>query len=293
MRYFLDRSARRLFPLLAGFPGFVVLLIAAGLFFRSRAIVLTRPLSKLLLSSAWLPSKGEFGFLPFIAGTMYVTVVAVILALPVSLLAAAYLSECAPRRLRGLAATVIDVLAGLPSVIFGVWGVLVVVPAVGALAGLFGAASSGYSVLAGAVVLAVMISPTVMHIILEVFSSIPASLREASLALGATRWETTRRVVLRKAAPGIIAATVLGFSRAFGETIAVLMVVGNVAVIPRSPFDPGYPLPALIANNYGEMMSVPMYDAALMFAALILLVVVIVSNVLARRVLVRLERRAA
>jgi len=293
MRYFLDRSARRLFPLLAGFPGFVVLLIAAGLFFRSRAIVLTRPLSKLLFASAWLPSKGEFGFLPFIAGTMYVTVVAVILALPVSLLAAAYLSECAPRRLRGLAATVIDVLAGLPSVIFGVWGVLVVVPAVGALAGLFGAASSGYSVLAGAVVLAVMISPTVMHIILEVFSSIPASLREASLALGATRWETTRRVVLRKAAPGIIAATVLGFSRAFGETIAVLMVVGNVAVIPRSPFDPGYPLPALIANNYGEMMSVPMYDAALMFAALILLVVVIVSNVLARRVLVRLERRAA
>jgi phosphate transport system permease protein len=137
-----------------------------------------------------------------------------------------------------------------------------------------------------------MIFPTIIHISLEVFASIPFSLREASLSLGATRWETVRHVVLRKGSQGILAASVLGFSRAFGETMAVLMVAGNVPVVPKSPFDPGYPLPALIANNYGEMMSIPHYDSALMLAALVLLAAVLFFNVLARRILVRVERRS-
>ena len=136
-----------------------------------------------------------------------------------------------------------------------------------------------------------MTFPTIIHVTLEVFSTVPRSLREASLSLGATKWETTRHVVLRKGAQGILAASVLGFSRAFGETMAVLMVVGNVPAVPRSLFDPGYPLPALIANNYGEMMSVPRYDAALMSAALVLMLIVLFFNVLARRILVRVERR--
>jgi len=120
---------------------------------------------------------------------------------------------------------------------------------------------------------------------------VPVELTEASLSLGANKWQTVKLVVLRRAFPGIVAAFGLGLSRAFGETIAVLMVVGNVLAMPNGIFDPGYPLPALIANNYGEMMSIPMYDSALMFAALILLVVVMMSNFLSRSLIVILEKR--
>jgi phosphate transport system permease protein len=115
--------------------------------------------------------------------------------------------------------------------------------------------------------------------------------REASLALGATNWQTVKHVVVRRAFPGIIAAVVLGVSRALGETMAVLMVAGNVARVPHSVFDPAYPLPALIANNYGEMLSIPLYDSALLFSALVLLLVVVFFNVLSRMVLVQVEKR--
>ena len=257
MRLFKDALARRAMSLVALLPGLLVFLIVLGLFLKSKGILGVQPLSRLLFSSSWHPLKGQFGLFPFIMGTIWVTVTALLLAVPVSILTAIYLSEFAPRFVRESARPVIDLLAGLPSVVFGVWGVLLIVPAVGRLASVFGVYSSGYSVLAGGIVLAIMIFPTIIHVSLEVFASIPLALREASLSLGATRWETARHVVLRKGTPGIIAASVLGFSRAFGETMAVLMVAGNVAAVPKSPFDPGYPLPALIANNYGEMMSVP------------------------------------
>jgi phosphate transport system permease protein len=158
------------------------------------------------------------------------------------------------------------------------------------LAPALGSFSTGYTVLAGGIVLAVMVFPIIIHVCLEVFASVPYEVREASLALGANRWQTTKKVVLRKAAPGILAAVVLGLSRAFGETMAVLMVAGNVARVPGSLLDPAYPLPALIANNYGEMMSVPLYDSALMLASLVLLLVVLIFNVLSRLVLIRIER---
>ncbi|MBU4340479.1 MAG: ABC transporter permease subunit, partial [Euryarchaeota archaeon] len=114
--------------------------------------------------------------------------------------------------------------------------------------------------------------------------------REVSLSLGATKWQTIKHVVLRKARPGILAAIILGFSRAFGETMAVLMVVGNVAKVPSSVFDPAYPLTALIANTFGEMMSIPLYDSAILLAALMLLIVVLIFNILARMVLIKIER---
>jgi phosphate transport system permease protein len=216
-----------------------------------------------------------------------------VIAVPISLLTAVYLSEYAPRRVREFTKPVVDLLAGIPSVIYGVWGVLMVVPFVGhVVAPFFGAYSSGYCVLSGGIVLAIMVFPTIIHVALEVFGSVPQDLRDTSLALGATRWETVKHVVLRKGLTGIIASVVLGLSRAFGETIAVLMVVGNVAKVPASVFDGAYPLPALIANNYGEMMSVPLYDAALMLAALVLLLVVLVFNAGARYVLVKAERKA-
>ncbi|MDD8014366.1 MAG: phosphate ABC transporter permease subunit PstC [Acidobacteriota bacterium] len=293
MRLIKDYVARKFMFLLTLVPTFIVVLIVFGLFQKSKPILLAKSFTGLLFSSAWQPLKGQFGLFPFIMGTLWVTFVALIIAVPISLLTAVYLSEYAPRWIRDLAKPIIDLLAGLPSVVFGVWGILAVVPLVGdVIAPLFGTYSSGYSILAGGIVLAVMIFPTIIHVSLEVFASIPYPLREASLSLGATKWETVRYVVLRKGAQGIIAAGVLGLSRAFGETMAVLMVVGNVPVVPKSVFSPGYPLPALIANNYGEMMSVPQYDSALMLAALVLLVVVLSFSVLARWILVRAERRA-
>ena len=148
----------------------------------------------------------------------------------------------------------------------------------------------GYSVLAGAIVLSVMVIPFILNILIEIFKTIPIELSEASLSLGATKWQTIKFVLVKKALPGIIAAVGFGLARAFGETMAVLMVVGNVIKIPHSAFDPGYPLPALIANNYGEMLSIPKYDAALMFAALILFVVVMFFNALMRMLIIRYEK---
>jgi len=271
--------------------GLIVFLMILGLYSRSRPVLSLKPLSELLFSSAWHPLRGDFGLLPFIMGTLWVTAVAAAVAIPLCLLASIYLSEYVHRRLRALAAPLIDLLAGIPSVVYGVWGVLVLVPLIkNHIAPFFGVYSSGYSVLAGGAVLAVMIFPVIIHVTLEVLGSVPQEMREVSLALGATRWQTIRHVVLRKAMPGVLAAIVLGLSRAFGETMAVLMVAGNVARIPSSVFDPAYPLPALIANKYGEMLSVPLYDSALLLAALVLLIAVLAVNAAARVVLVRVER---
>jgi len=281
-----------------------LLVVGIGLVLLLRAwpVLSAQPLSALLGSATWKPLQGQFGLAPFIAGTLAVTAVAMVLAVPLCLLTAIYLAEYASPRVYGVVKPLIDVTAGIPSVIFGIWGVIMVVPAVQAIIAsdvgvwlsrwpLFSARNpTGYSVLAGGVVLAVMVFPVIIGVAEEVIRAVPRGLREASWALGATRWQTIRHVVLRRAAPGVLAATVLGFSRAFGETIAVLMVVGNVAQIPRSLFDAAYPLTALIANSYGEMMSIPRYDAALLAAAFILLLVVLVFNVGARLVLLRLER---
>jgi phosphate transport system permease protein len=186
---------------------------------------------------------------------------------------------------------VIDILAGIPSVIYGVWGIIVIVPFVSNyIAPLFGKTTSGYCILSGAIVLSIMIVPFILNILIEVFRSIPEQLVESSLSLGASKWQTIKFVLLRKAYPGIISAMGLGISRAFGETIAVLMVVGNVAKIPKGLFQPGYPLPALIANNYGEMLSIPLYDSALMLAALILFFVVLLFNLGSRLLIIRFEK---
>lgn len=267
-------------------------LIAFGLYQKSRPILATKSLSELLFSTSWHPLRGEFGFFPFIMGTLWVTGVAVAIAIPLCLLTAIYLSEYADKRVREGTKPLIDLLAGIPSVVYGVWGVLVIVPLIkDHIAPFFGTFSTGYSVLAGGIVLAIMVFPVIIHVSVEVFRAVPCEVREASLALGATKWQTVKHVVIRKAMPGVIAAIVLGLSRAFGETMAVLMVAGNVARAPSSVLDPAYPLPALIANNYGEMLSVPLYDSALLLASLVLLLVVLFFNIISRIILIRVERR--
>jgi phosphate transport system permease protein len=214
-----------------------------------------------------------------------------VIAIPLCLLTSIYLAEYAPRKVRGVVKPMIDLLAGIPSVVYGLFGILLIVPLTKSIAQVFGVTTNGYNVLSGGIVLAIMVFPVIISISSEVIETVPYSMREASLALGATKWQATKLVVMRSALPGLIAAIILGFARAFGETMAVLMVVGNVAQVPSSVFDPAYPLPALIANNYGEMMSIPQYDSALLFAALVLLVVIFLFSVGARIILARVERR--
>jgi phosphate transport system permease protein len=297
-----DQLAGHMMGLLTMATGLLVPLIGLALLLRARPILAAVPLGELLLSTTWHPLKGAFGFFPFIMGTLWVTAVAMIIAVPLSLLTAIYLAEYASARTRALVKPFVELLAGIPSVVYGVWGMLTVVPFIEKTVApvlnhwlgfipLFCADNpTGYGVLAGGLVLAVMVFPIIIAVAEEVIRAVPQGLREASLALGATRWQTVKHVVLRQALPGVMAAVVLGFSRAFGETMAVLMVVGNVSQVPGSIFDAAYPLTALIANNYGEMMSIPLYDAALLGAALILLLVVLVFNVAARLALLRWVR---
>ena len=270
----------------------VALLIGIGLYLKASPILHEKSLWSLLTTTNWKPFKGEFGFYPFIMGTLWVTGIAIAIALPLSLLTSIYLSEYAMPQVRKIVEPVLDILAGIPPVVYGVWGALAVVPFISNhIAPHFIEYSTGYSVLAGGIVLAVMIIPLLISLFGEIFRAVPKELRDASLSLGATDWQTVKFVILRKSVPGIVAAGVLAISRAFGETIAVLMVCGNIPIAPKSIFDSGYPLPALIANNYGEMMSMPNYEAALMLAALILFVIILLFNTASRVVLIRIERR--
>ena len=292
IRLLKDRCVSKTFLALTILSISTVGLIALGLFYKSLPILNSTSLYNLLFSSEWKPFKEAFGFYPFIVGTLWVTAIAISIALPLSMLAAIYLSEYAHIRVRKLVLPLIELLSGIPPVLYGVWGVLVIVPLIqDQIAPHFVEFTTGYSVLAGGIVLAIMIFPLIISIVIEVFDNVPQDLRNASLSLGATQWQTTKKVVLRKSIDGIIAAVVLAISRAFGETIAVLMVCGNLAQVPHSLFDSAYPLPALIANNYGEMMSIPMYDSALMFAALLLFVIIFLFNALSRIILYRIEKR--
>jgi phosphate transport system permease protein len=298
-----DRLAERTLLLLTALPLILLLAMLAALLLRTRPILATGPLWHLLTGETWKPFQREFGFYPFIIGTLWVTGVAMVLAVPPSLLSAIYLVEYARPATRALIKPLLDLLAGIPSVVYGVWGVVTIVPlvqkvlapAAGRWLGfipLFATHNpTGFSVLAGSIVLAVMVVPVIIAVSYEVMQTVPDGLREASLAIGATRWQTVKHAVLPKALPGIMAGVVLGFSRAFGETMAVLMVVGNVPKAPNSIFDPAYPLTALIANNYGETLSIPLYDAALMGAALVLLLVVLAFNILSALILRQVARR--
>ena len=298
-----DNFARRTFFVFTLLPVFLILIVTIALLVRSWPILNAYPLSELLFGNIWKPTNGQFGFWPFIHGTFWVTAVGVILAVPPCLLTSIYLAEYAHARTRSVAKPVLDLLAAIPPVVYGVWGLLAIVPFVDDVlaplsdrwldsVSIFSVNQpTGFGILAAGIVLAVMIAPLIISVMYEIFSTVPNDLRHASLAVGATQWQTIRNIVLPQVAPGILAAIVLGASRALGETIAVLMVVGNIPQIPTSIFDSAYPLPALIANNYGEMMSIPLYDAALLSAALVLLVVILIFNILSMLVIQRMLRR--
>ena len=292
IRILRDRAARNIMLVLTLLSIVMVAAIAIGLYLKSKPVLDSESLWTLLFSSEWKPLKGRFGFLPFLMGTVWVTLLSIAIALPISLLTAVFLTEYARPIIKKFVFPVLDILAALPSVIYGVWGVLVIVPWISkSVAPHFVDFSTGYTVLAAGIVLSVMVVPLLVSLFIEVFSSVSAELREASLSLGATRWQTALRVVMRKSLAGILASSVLAVSRAMGETIAVLMVCGCVVGLPHRLLDACYPIPALIANNYGEMLSIPLYESALMFAALMLFAVVLIFNLVSRVVLYRIEKQ--
>lgn len=292
IRILKDRTARDSMLVLTLLSIVMVADIAIGLYLKSKPVLESESLWTLLFSSEWKPLKGRFGFLPFLMGTVWVTLLSITIALPISLLTAVFLTEYARPIIKKFVFPVLDILAALPSVIYGVWGVLVIVPWISkSVAPHFVDFSTGYTVLAAGIVLSVMVVPLLVSLFIEVFSSVPVELREASLSLGATRWQTALRVVMRKSLAGILASSVLAVSRAMGETIAVLMVCGCVVGLPHGLLDACYPIPALIANNYGEMLSIPLYESALMFAALMLFAVVLIFNLVSRVVLYRIEKQ--
>lgn len=287
-----DRIAEQLMAVMTISSLLLVVAMAVGLYLKSVPILQEHSLWELLSEGEWRPMAGRFGFFPFLMGTLYVSLLALGIAIPISLLMAIYLTEYAHSAVKRYVFPLLDILAGLPSVIYGVWGMLVIVPWVSdVVAPSLRRDSSGYTVLATGVVLGVTVIPLLVSLFIEIFSNVGRESREAALSLGATRWQTTMDVVLRQTAPGVIAAVVLAASRTLGETIAVIMVCGNLAIVPSSLLDACYPIPALIANNYGEMLSLPLYESALMFAAFILFFVVLGFNLFSRLVLRKMNNR--
>jgi phosphate transport system permease protein len=246
----------------------------------------------------WDPVAGEFGALPFIWGTLYSSILALLLAMPVALGIAIFLSELCPRWLRQPLAFLTELLAAIPSVVYGVWGIFVLVPGVRALEvhtpealrrlPFFSGPPLGVGMLAAALILAVMVIPFTATVAREILKAVPVSQREAAYALGATRWEAIRLAV-HYGRIGIIGAIMLGFGRALGETMAVTMVIGNNPQVAASLFAPQYTMAAVIANEFTEAADA-LYLNALVEIGLVLFLITVIINGLSRMLIWRMGR---
>ncbi|HTQ50950.1 MAG TPA: phosphate ABC transporter permease subunit PstC [Candidatus Acidoferrales bacterium] len=248
-----------------------------------------------LISNDWDPVNEKFGALPFIFGTLVTSAIALAIAVPISIATAVYLTELAPLWLRQPLIIFIELLAAVPSVILGLWGIFVMVPwlrdhlfpwlqkCFGFLP-FFKGPIYGVSMLAGGIIVAIMIIPIITSVSREILRSVPGLQREAAYALGATRWEVTRIAVLSYARKGLFGAVILGLGRALGETMAVTMVIGNSAQIVASLFAPGYTLASVIANEFNEATG-SLYPSALFELGLVLLGVTVLVNVAAQLLL--------
>jgi phosphate transport system permease protein len=296
----LDRAWGASLSVLGAIVLIVAALIVAELWRVAKPLLAATGVARFVASSEWDVVRDTYGALPYIYGTLVTSAVALVLAVPISVGLALFLTEMSPPRFRSIVSFPIALLAGIPSVVYGLWGLFVLVPVLrksvepflGRTLGflpLFQGAPIGLGYLAAGTILAIMILPTITSIAIEVLRTVPMSLREAALALGATRWETIRIAVLPYSRAGILGATILGLGRALGETMAVTMVIGNSPTIRASLFAPGYSLPAVIANEFAEASS-SSHTAALAALGLILFAVTFLLNV-AARALVRLSRR--
>lgn len=253
-----------------------------------------------LKSVDWDPVKERFGALPFIYGTVASSIFALMLAVPISVGSAIWLSELAPVWLKNPVGFLIELLAAVPSVVYGLWGIFVLCPILrnwvepflarvfGSLP-LFQGPHQGFGMLAGSIILAIMITPTITSVSREVMKAVPNVLREGGVALGATRWEVVRMAVLPYARSGLIGAVILGLGRALGETMAVTMVIGNRSEISSSLFAPSYTMASVIANEFTEATG-DLYLASLAEIGLLLFVVTVVLNIIARLLVWRVAR---
>ena len=247
---------------------------------------------KFFAKQTWDPVAGDFGALPFIYGTLVSSLLALVLALPLAVGVAVFTTEMCPKPLRGPISFMVELLAAIPSVVYGLWGIFVLAPLLRAYVqpwlarhfgwtGLFDGPPYGIGMLAAGIILAIMIVPIIASITREVVVAVPQPQREAVLALGATRWEMIRMGVLRNARAGIFGAVILGLGRALGETMAVTMLIGNRPEIAKSLFAPGYTLASVIANEFSEA-SDDLYLSALVEIGLALFIVTLIVNGLAR-----------
>lgn len=276
--------------------GYLAIALFAGitllLFYRSLPILSEYPLSSMLTSTDWDPAGNEFGFLPAIIGTVYVTALSMLMGVPIALGTAIYIAEYAEGRTKTLVAALIDVLAAIPSVIFGLVALIVVVPFIGSyVAPVFSDNTVGVGIFTVSLVMAIVVTPFMTSLSVESLESLPDELRETSLGVGATKFETIRSVLLRAAGPGIFSAILLGFGRVFGATIVPALLIGGQTQIPGSVFSTGQTLPTLIVNDFGELMSLPLTQSALIFVGLMLVIVVWLFNFGAMLVQRRLKRR--
>ncbi len=286
----------------AAFAGGAVVTLAAMAIQMTRASAqsLSRFGPSFVATSDWDPVRESFGALPVMYGTVVSSLLALALAVPVSLGVAIYLAELAPSWIRRPLGFVVELLAAIPSVVYGLWGIFVlapwmrttVEPALGKTLGFlpfFRGPFRGFGMLAAAVILAIMILPTIASVSRDVMRSVPTSFREAALALGATRWEAVRVGVLPQARSGIAGAIILGLGRALGETMAVTMVIGNRAEISASLFAPSATMASVIANEYAEASN-DLHLSALSELGLLLFAVTLLLNIVARLLIWRIGR---
>jgi phosphate transport system permease protein len=244
------------------------------------------------VGNTWDPVAGDFGAMPFIYGTLVSSLLALMLAVPLAVGVAVFVTELCPRSLRGITSFTVELLAAIPSVIYGLWGIFVLAPALRTYVqpwlakylgwtGFFSGPAYGIGMLAAGIILAIMIIPIIASVTREVLVAVPQSQREAVLALGATRWEMVRMAVLRNARVGIAGGIILGLGRALGETMAVTMLIGNRPEVARSLFAPGYTMASVIANEFSEATD-DLYLSALVEIGLVLLIVTVIVNACAR-----------
>jgi phosphate ABC transporter permease protein PstC len=308
-RSFLERPLRARLP--DQLLRWVLTSLAAGIlvligYFFVRLIVEANPaLSRFgvlgfTFDNNWDVSRSIYGALPLVVGTLITSAIALVIGVPVAVATALYLTELCPRRMRGLLTVLLELLAAVPSVVYGLWGVFVLIPKLKGAEQWFGRTFdwvpfvgpdvAGPNYFIAGLILAIMILPIVSAISREVIATVPVAQKEAALALGATRWEMIRMAVLPYSRAGISGAAMLGLGRAIGETIAVTLVIGNAPQIGHTVFAQGYTLAAVIANEFGEAANNELHRAALIAAGLVLFVLTLVVNMAARAVVRRAAR---
>ncbi|MDQ0873999.1 phosphate transport system permease protein [Paenibacillus sp. V4I3] len=233
-------------------------------------------------STDWTPGQKKFGALPFLYSTLLMTLVSVVFSVPLALSGALFMAKIAPRWMREIMRPATDLFVGIPSVVYGLIGLTVIVPALGKITG-----GVGYGILPASIILAIMILPTILSISEDAIRALPSRLEEASLALGATRWQTMWRVLLPAARPGILTAIILGMGRAIGETMAVFMVIGNSPQMPKSLLDSTTVLTTAIVKDMGNTNYGSTWNNALYLMALLLLVIslslILIIRIVAKR----------